>query len=145
MNSMGDGLPQAVYDAFLDYRDDAAARVAIITGAGRAFSAGADLIQTSEARQDEADQLVISRRQRRGIPTDSISPLSEGMGLWKPTIAAINGFAIAGGFMMAMQCDIRIVAEEARVGIGEVRWNMGARGLDGPGHGARWASATPSS
>ena len=54
--------------------------------------------------------------------------MSESMGLWKPTIAAINGFAIAGGFMMAMQCDIRVVADHARIGIAEVRWNMGGAG-----------------
>ena len=55
-------------------------------------------------------------------------PLSEGLRCWKPTIAAINGFAIAGGFMFAMQCDIRIAADHARIGIAEVRWNMGGAG-----------------
>ena len=44
--------------------------------------------------------------------------------MWKPTIAAVNGYAIAGGFMMAMQCDIRIAAEHARFGVAEARWNM---------------------
>ena len=55
-------------------------------------------------------------------------PLSEALNLWKPTIAAINGWAVAGGFMYAMQCDIRIMSEEARVGIAEARWNMGGAG-----------------
>ncbi len=54
------------------------------------------------------------------------------MNLWKPTIAAINGFAIAGGFMFSMQCDIRIAAEHARIGIAEVRWNMGGAGWMAP-------------
>ena len=127
MNSIGDGLGDALFDAYAEFRDDPNARVSIITGAGnRAFCAGADLIQTSETRQAEssgADAPPPPPAMRR-----SSVPLAEGMGLWKPTIAAINGFAIAGGFMFAMQCDIRIMAESARVGIAEVRWNMGGAG-----------------
>lgn len=121
MNSMGDGLPAALYDAFAEFRDDPTARVAILTGAGsKAFSAGADLIATSESRQaGEGPRGYRAPRQGKDIV-----PLAEGMNLWKPTIAAINGFAIAGGFMYAMQCDIRIMAEHARIGIAEVRWNM---------------------
>jgi enoyl-CoA hydratase/carnithine racemase len=127
MNSIGDGLGDALFDAYAEFRDDPNARVSIITGAGnRSFCAGADLIQTSETRQSEssgADAPPPPPAMRR-----SSVPLAEGMGLWKPTIAAINGFAIAGGFMFAMQCDIRIMAESARVGIAEVRWNMGGAG-----------------
>jgi enoyl-CoA hydratase/carnithine racemase len=121
MNSMGDGLPEALYDAFVDFRDDPTARVAILTGAGsKAFSAGADLIATSETRQ-AGEGPTGYRAPRQG---KSIVPMAEGMNLWKPVIAAINGYAIAGGFMFAMQCDIRIMAESARIGIAEVRWNM---------------------
>ena len=124
MNSMGDGLPEALYDAFAEFRDDPTGRVAILTGAGsKAFSAGADLIATSETRQAQSAD-GRPRGYRAPRQGKDIVPLSEGMNLWKPTIAAVNGFAIAGGFMYAMQCDIRIMAEHARVGIAEVRWNM---------------------
>ena len=131
MNSMGDNLGDRLVDAFVEYRDDPVARVAILTGAGpRSFSAGADLIQTSETRQEEAaEDAPPPPPPRSGL---SISPMAEGLGLWKPTIAAINGFAIAGGFMMAMQCDIRVVADHARIGIAEVRWNMGGAGWMAP-------------
>ena len=125
MNSIGDGLREALYDAYAEYRDDPVARVAILTGAGRAFCAGADLIAASETRRAEGGQAA---RPQRGGMTKNPVPLAEGMGLWKPTIAAINGYAIAGGFMFAMQCDIRIMAESARIGIAEVRWNMGGAG-----------------
>ena len=84
------------------------------------------MIQTSETRQAESSGTAETPRPP-AVRKSSV-PLAEGMGLWKPTIAAINGFAIAGGFMFAMQCDIRIMAESARVGIAEVRWNMGGAG-----------------
>ncbi|MXX81566.1 MAG: enoyl-CoA hydratase/isomerase family protein [Chloroflexi bacterium] len=127
LNSIGDGLSDALYDAFEEYRDDPNARCAVLTGAGRAFCAGADLINTAETREAEREGResgnapIISRRKN---PV----PLSEALGLWKPTIAAINGWAVAGGFMYAMQCDIRIMSEEAKVGIAETRWNMGGAG-----------------
>lgn len=136
MNSLGGGLRGALHAAYVDFRDDPDARVAIITGAGRGFCAGADLIETAETRQraaaEASEQAGPARPPQRGSGAGGISPLSEGMGLWKPTIAAINGYAIAGGFNVAMQCDIRIIAEEAKVGIAETRWNMGGAGWMAP-------------
>ncbi len=122
MNALGDGMAGALTDAFESYRDDKEARVAILTGAGdRAFCAGADLIETAQIRQAQAQGKAPATR---GMGRLGIFNMSETLGLWKPTIAAINGFAVAGGFMLAMQCDIRLMAESARVGIAEVRWNM---------------------
>ena len=130
MNALGDGMAGALSEAFEAYRDDPDARVAIITGAGnKAFCAGADLIETAQLREAHA----------RGEepPSQGMGPLrffnmTEALGLWKPTIAAVNGFAVAGGFMMAMQCDIRLMAEHAKVGVAEVRWNMGGAGWMAP-------------
>lgn len=126
LNSIGDGLGEALYDAFVEYRDDPNARCAVLTGAGRAFCAGADLINTAATREAERE----GRPSPVHVPDrrKSAVPLSEALGLWKPTIAAINGWAVAGGFMFAMQCDIRIMSEEAKVGIAEARWNMGGAG-----------------
>ncbi len=131
LNAIGDGLPEALYDAFVQYRDDPRARCAVLTGAGRAFCAGADLIDTAETREAERDGrdsgvAPIASGRKNAVP------LSETLDLWKPTIAAINGWAVAGGFMYAMQCDIRIMSEEARVGIAEARWNMGGAGWMAP-------------
>ena len=126
MNALGDGMATAMSDALEAYRDDKMARVAIITGAGaRAFCAGADLIETAEIRQALARG---EKPRSKGMGAIRFFNTSENLGLWKPTIAAVNGFAVAGGFMIAMQCDIRIMAEHAKVGVAEVRWNMGGAG-----------------
>lgn len=126
MNSIGSGLGQALGDAFFDFTHSPQARVAVLTGAGeRAFCAGADLKETADRRQAEARGETVAPP---NPGARNMVPLSEGLRCWKPTIAAINGFAIAGGFMFAMQCDIRIAADHARIGIAEVRWNMGGAG-----------------
>ncbi len=118
MNALNAELHEAIYDGWERFRDDDEAWVAILTGAGdKAFSAGNDLKETSQVR---TGQIKPTRRRRRL----SVS-LCEALDLWKPTIAAINGYAIAGGWNLAQQCDIRIAAEHAELGIAEVRWNMG--------------------
>ena len=132
LNAIGDGLSEALEEAFIEFRDDPDARVAILTGAGRAFCAGADLINTAETRAAEAGDEQTTGAGSTAARQRNAVPLSESLGLWKPTIAAINGYAVAGGFMYAMQCDIRIMAEEARVGIAETRWNMGGAGWMAP-------------
>ncbi len=84
--------------SFEAYRDDPDARCAMLTGASHAFCAGADLINTAETRAAErvvrqsANASIISRRKN---PV----PLSEALNLRKLTIAAINGWAVAGGLL----------------------------------------------
>ena len=119
MNALGGGLREALYGSFERFAEDDDAWVMVLTGSGdKAFCTGNDLRETSEIRRGLRPPVAVRRH--------SIFPLSETLECWKPIIAAVNGYCIAGGFNIAMQCDIRIAAEHAEFGIAETRWNMGA-------------------
>ena len=106
LNAFNNELIEALGDALVDYRDDPSMLVAILTGTGRAFSTGADLKEM--AAEDQ-------RAGERGLR----GPLREEV--WKPIIAAIDGYALAGGFHVALECDIRIATERSMLG------DLGAR------------------
>jgi len=92
-----------------EFAEDPEAWVMILTGAGdRAFCAGADLRGDRDAAEEGP---------RRETEID----LRYTLPVWKPMIAAINGWAVGGGLAYAMQCDIRIASETARMGYSEAR------------------------
>ena len=95
---------------FEDARDDAAMRGVILTGAGKAFIAGADISELAHATAIEAE-----RASRFG---QGVLDLIENLG--KPVIAAISGFALGGGCETAMACTVRIATEGAKFGQPEV-------------------------
>jgi enoyl-CoA hydratase len=109
-------------DAWSEVRDDDEIRVAVITGTGTAFCAGADLGRLiplfSGARKPENEW---DNRLAADVGIAGRGILRDG-DVVKPVIAAINGFAIAGGMEMVMGCDIRVASEEARFGMQEVKW-----------------------
>ncbi len=120
MNSSDPGMAHRWVDAWTTFAADDDQWVAIVTGAGdRAFSAGQDL----KIRADLEIQGGDAPYQRRARP---VTPIGERLGCWKPTIAALNGFAIAGGWSVAQNCTFRIAAEHAEMNIAEARWNQGA-------------------
>jgi len=99
--------------AWHDFREDDDVWVAIVTGAGeRAFSAGADVKEMGQRREGE--------RRRSFWETWSGNNLQGGLEVWKPTIAAINGYCLGEGLTLALSCDFRIASERATFGFPEV-------------------------
>ena len=116
LNAINRQLRQELSDAIIQFDSDPEAYVAIITGAGRAFCSGRDL---KERAEDNA----------KGIHVDASHSMSKDRpfmwpNTWKPLIAAVNGFALAGGWMIAQMCDLRIASEEAKLGISETKWSL---------------------
>jgi enoyl-CoA hydratase/carnithine racemase len=117
MNAIDPETHNALIDAWLRFRDDPGAWVAILTGAGeKAFSAGADLKKL-------IPQAVAAGPGRgRGHNDYGLGGITRGLEIWKPMIAAINGHALAGGLELALACDLRVAAEHATLGLTETRW-----------------------
>ncbi len=106
-------LLRAMHKAMMDFREDPELWVGIITGAGTAFCAGADIKELFPYwREHRAERWAIPLIPEHGV---------EAFESWKPLIAAINGPALAGGMELALACDIRIASEKARFGLPEVR------------------------
>lgn len=109
-NAIDGDTSQDLLDAFTDFKNDDDAWVAILTGAGdQAFSAGADLAAMAQAMMGGGGM-------RLDIPFAGITRDFE---CWKPIIAAVNGYCLAGGLELALSCDIRIAAEHAAFGLPE--------------------------
>jgi enoyl-CoA hydratase len=106
--------------AFREFEADPEARVLVLTGAGElAFCAGADLKAMSEFADAPIEGLIEALAGRPEGPM-GFSRLTPS----KPTIAAISGYALAGGLELAVWCDLRIAAEGAKLGYPERRWGV---------------------
>jgi enoyl-CoA hydratase/carnithine racemase len=113
-NALNAALRSALWDGIRRFNEDDDAAVLVLTGAGSAaFSAGGDLaemVQTSMA-----------------VPPDDYLPqIGRNITVEKPVIAAVNGVAFGGGFMLAQMCDLCVAATNATFGITEARWGRGA-------------------
>ena len=116
LNSINRQLRRELGEAIEQFDGDSDAYVAIITGAGRAFCAGRDL---KERATDNAEGI-------QARASASMTPESPYMWprTWKPLIAAVNGYALAGGWSIAQMCDLRLASEDAKLGITETKWSL---------------------
>jgi enoyl-CoA hydratase len=118
-NAVDPETADELLEAYRRFESDDEARVMVLTGEGdEAFCAGADLKSVAAARTDE------------GIASQWLKPRPHGpLGFTritspKPTIAAISGYALAGGLELALWCDLRVGTETAKLGFPERRWGV---------------------
>lgn len=120
-NSLNESVRDGLFAGVRRFNEDDAAKVLVLTGAGRkAFCAGGDLKEMSQAK------LTIP-------PADFVPQFGRNIDVDKPTIAAVNGAAFAGGFLLAQTCDLCVAATTAQFAITEVK----------VGRGSPWAAPLP--
>jgi enoyl-CoA hydratase len=125
MNAVGPQTARELVDAWTRFRDDEAALVGVLTGAGEdAFCAGGDLKAAFEG--DLVVPITAEERaaHARGEAPGILGP-TRWTELWKPTIAAVNGVAYAGGLEWACWTDLCVADEHATFGVTCRRWNIG--------------------
>ena len=117
-NAVSQEMWQAMPEYVADLAADPAIRVVILRGAGEtAFVAGADISQFKDRRRNAADEEEY--RRISGAGSESLARLG------KPLVAMIHGFCIGGGVSIAITCDLRIAADDARFGIPAARLGLG--------------------
>ena len=109
LNAIDGELRAELNAAWAQFRDDDEAYVAIVTGAGRAFSAGADLRGGRTAQSGSFWELP------------SLTSLESGMEVWKPVIAAVNGYCLGFALTLVAACDFVIASDRAEFGFPEVQ------------------------
>ena len=120
-NALSAAVREGLWTGFRRFADDADAAVLVLTGAGeKAFCAGGDLKEMSDTAM-------------RVPPPDFLPYLQRTVKTDKPVIAAVNGVAFAGGFLLAQMCDLVVAADHARFAITEVK----------VGRGSPWAAPLP--
>jgi enoyl-CoA hydratase/carnithine racemase len=127
-NALNKTVRDGLFAGVRRFNDDIDAHVLVLTGAGdRAFCAGGDLKEMADTRL-------------AGAPSDFVPQFGRNLKVLKPTIAAVNGVAYAGGFMLAQNCDLCVASTSAKFAVTEVKvgrgsaWAVPLSWLVGPRH-----------
>lgn len=121
LNAVNPPMQLEIWDALIHFKNDPEAWVVILSGAGdRAFCAGNDLKWRGEnPNESGAGPTQYSSNPERVGPAGTL-PTE----IWKPMIAAVNGYAVGGGMEITLHCDVVIASENAQFGVPEIR-NVG--------------------
>lgn len=113
LNALSPGIREGLFKGFAEVDRDDEVGVAIVTGAGRAFCAGADI---TGLRLDPAGVKLFLK--------EIMDALSIGEKVIKPVIAAVNGLCLGGGLELAISCDIAIASDKAQFGVPEAKLGL---------------------
>jgi enoyl-CoA hydratase len=121
-NALDPDTLEKLAQTWMDFRDDPSALVAVITGVGNSFCAGADLgaLIPRVTASPEGIAGLIKGETAKIFQAAFLRDFE----LWKPVVAAVNGYAIAGGLEMLLGMDIRIASENAFFALQEVKWGI---------------------
>ena len=123
MNSLDFEANDALVERWKEFDADPEARVAVVTGAGdRAFCTGADL-KTYTMAFALTPEPEFRRRYTNG---PGFGGITRTLNVFKPIVAAVNGYAVSGGLELALACDIRFCSPNAQFGLQEVKWGFHA-------------------
>ena len=133
MNAMSPALTAGLMEALDAVERDERVRVVVITGSGRAFSAGGDLKSFRETVGAAKYDAFVDRLRRSQAMFRRVEQLP------CPVIAAVNGYAVAGGLELLLCCDLVIAAESAKIGDGHAKYGV----IPGGGSTARLPRKVP--
>jgi len=118
LNAISGEVVRRLRESWREAAEDDQVKVVVLTGAGRAFSAGYDIA-------DEVEQQIESAERWHEVLAQDVDLTMELWSLPKPTIAAVRGWCLAGACELAMACDLVVAADDAQFGEPEIRYGSG--------------------
>lgn len=138
MNALSPAMQETMGTFWEEFRNEPALRVAIVTGTGRAFCSGRDLLAHGPGSPEYHRQVEAARERGEDLANPEPGNGAFPTRIWKPIIAAVNGHCLAAGYALALACDIRIASPAAKFGMPAAR-----RGLFSGGQALRTLLSVP--